>query len=63
MESVKLLEKCSVESTLLRTQTFEWHKAFSDGHEVIENLPHTSPPSNTSANEENIEQVIEAVID
>ena len=43
-------------STLSRTQVFEWHKAFSEGHEVVENLLHASRPS-TSVNDDNIKKV------
>ena len=32
-ESLKILQKCLVESTLSRTPVFEWHKAFSEGRE------------------------------
>ena len=55
-ESLKMLQKCFGESTLSRTQVFEWHKAFSEGREVIENLPHASRPS-TPVNDDNIEKV------
>ena len=51
-----MLQKCFGESTLSRTQVFEWHKAFSEGREVVENLPHASRPS-TSVNDDNIEKV------
>ena len=39
MKKTKILRKCFGESTLSRTQVFEWYKAFSEGREVIENLP------------------------
>ena len=42
-----MLQKCFGESTLSRTQVFEWHKAFSKGREVVENLPHASRPSSS----------------
>ena len=45
-----MLQKSSRESTLSRTQVFEW------GREVIENLPHASRLS-TSVNNDNIEKV------
>ena len=51
--------KCFGESTLSRTQVFEWHKAFS---EVVENLPHASRPS-TSVNDKNIEKVKKIVLE
>ena len=60
-ESLKMLQKCLGESTLSRTQVFESHKAFSEGHEVIENLPHASHPS-TSVNN-NIEKVKKIVLE
>jgi len=61
-ESLKMLQKCFGESTLSRTQVFEWHKAFSEGREVVENLPHASR-SSTSVNDDNIEKVKEIVLE
>ena len=40
---------------------FEWHKAFSKGHEVVENLPHASR-SSTSVKDNNIEKVKKFVL-
>ena len=60
-ESLKMLQKCFGESTLSRTQVFEWHKAFSKGREVVENLPQASRPS-TSVNDDNIEIVTKIVL-
>ena len=53
---LKMLQKCFRESTLSRTQVYEWHKAFSEGREVVENLPDASCPS-ASVNDDNIEKV------
>ena len=61
-ESLKMLLKCFGESTLSRTQVFEWHRAFSEGREVVENLPHASRPS-TSVNDDNFEKVLSYLID
>ena len=55
-KSLEMLQKCFGESTLSRTQVFEWHKAFSEGSEVVENLPHASRQS-TSVNDDIIEKV------
>lgn len=38
-ESLKMLQKQSVEYTLSRTQLFRWHKALCESREVIEKLP------------------------
>ena len=56
-----MLQKCFGESTLSKTQVFEWHKAFSEGREVAENLPHASRPS-TSVNDDKIEKVKKIVL-
>ena len=61
-ESLKMLQKWFRESTLSKTQVFEWHKAFSEGREVVENLPHASYPS-TSVNDDDIEKVKEIVLE
>ena len=54
-DSLKILQKCFGESTLSRTQVFEWHKAFSECREILENLPYACRPS-TSVNDDNIEK-------
>ena len=54
-----MLQKCFGESTLSRTQVFEWHKALSEGREVVENLPYAS----TSVNDNNIEKVKKIVLE
>ena len=56
------MQKCFRESILSRTQVFEWNKAFSEGREVVENLPHASRPS-TSVNDDNIEKVKKIVLE
>ena len=61
-ESLKMLQKCFGESTLSRTQVFDWHKAFSEGREVVENLPLASRQS-TSVNDDNIEKVKKIVLE
>ena len=61
-ESLKMLQKCFGESTLSRTQTFEKHKAFSKGREVVKNVPHTSHLS-TPVNDDNIENVKKIVLE
>ena len=60
-KSFKTLQKCFGTSTLSRTQVFKWHKAFSEGRQVVENLLHASRPS-TSVNEDNIEKVKKIVL-
>ena len=57
-----MLQKCFGKSSLSGTQVFEYHKAFSEGREVVENLPHTSRPS-TSVNDDNIEKVKKIVLE
>ena len=57
-----MLQKCFRECTLSRTKVFEWHKAFGEGREVIENLPHASHPS-ISVNNDNIEKVKKIVLE
>ena len=55
-------QKCFGESTLSKTQVFEWHEAFSESREVVENLPHASRPS-TSVNDDNIEKMKKIVLE
>ncbi|XP_018347222.1 PREDICTED: putative uncharacterized protein FLJ37770 [Trachymyrmex septentrionalis] len=46
----------------IENASFEWHKAFSEGREVVENLSHASRPS-TSVNDDNMEKVKEIVLE
>ena len=62
MESLKMLQKCSGESTLSKTQVFEWHEIFSEGREFVENLPYAIRPS-TSVDDDNIEKVKKIVLE
>ena len=57
-----MLQKCFGESILSRMQVFKWHKAFSEGCEVVENLPHVSRPS-SSFNDDNIEKMKKIVLE
>ena len=57
-----MLQKCFGESSLSRTQVIEWHKAFSEGREVVENFPDANCPS-TYVNDDNIEKVKKIVLE
>ena len=57
-----MLQKYFGESTLSRTEVFEWHKAFSEGREIVENLPHASRLP-TSVNDDNIEKVKKIILE
>ena len=57
-----MLQKSFRESTLSRTQVFEWHKAFSESRQVVEDLPHASRPS-SSVNDDNIKKVRKIVLE
>lgn len=41
-ESLKMLEKAYGESSLSKTQAYEWYKTFKKGREVVEDLPRCS---------------------
>lgn len=41
-ESLKIMLKFFRESTLPKTQIFEWHKVFSGIHEIVEYLPYAN---------------------
>lgn len=55
-----MLQKCSRESALSPAQVLEWHTAFSNDREVIENLPLTS---HTCTSVNNIGKVKERVLE
>lgn len=60
-ESLKILQNCFVESTLSRTEIFEWYEALSERREFIENLPRTIRPT-ISVKDDDIEKVKETVL-
>lgn len=53
-----MLKKYFGDSTLSEIQLFEWHKAFSKGRVVIENLIHANRLS-TSVNDETTKKFLE----
>ena len=57
-----MLQKCFGESILSRKQVFEWCEAFSEGREVVENLPHVSRLS-TSLNDDKNEKMKKIVLE
>ena len=59
-ESQKTSQKAYGESTLSKTRAYEWHSAFKNGRDVVENLPRSGQPS-TSSTEVNIAKVKEMV--
>lgn len=61
-DSLKMLQKAYGESALSRSRVFEWHKDFSEGREVVENLPHAAR-SSTSVNDDNVQKVKDIVLE
>ena len=47
-ESLKILQKAYGESTLSKTRTYEWCRAFKSGRDVVEDLPLTGRTSKSS---------------
>jgi len=52
-ECLKFLKEVYGEDVMSRTQIFEWHKRFKNGHEKVEDDPKSGRPS-TSKTDENI---------
>jgi len=61
-DALKMLQKAYGDSALSKTRAYEWHKAFKEGREVIEDLPRSGRPS-TSLTEDNIKKVKEIVLE
>ncbi|XP_037930790.1 protein GVQW3-like [Teleopsis dalmanni] len=57
-----MVQKAYGDSTMSRTQAFEWYKSFKEGREVIEDLPRSGRPS-TSNTEENVAKIKKIVLD
>ena len=58
-ELLKIMQKCFADSTLSSTIVLGRHNAFSEGREIIENLPHRP---NTPVKDEKIEKVKETLL-
>ncbi|XP_037931402.1 protein GVQW3-like [Teleopsis dalmanni] len=48
-----MVQKAYGDSSMSRTQAYEWYKSFKEGREVIKDLPRSGRPS-TSNTEENV---------
>ncbi|GFV38223.1 hypothetical protein TNCV_4792091 [Trichonephila clavipes] len=60
METLEMLSKVYVESTMARFKIYEWHRRFRQGRESIEYNEHAYRPP-TSRNAENVALVSECV--
>lgn len=60
-DSLKMLQKAYGESALSKSRVYQWYKEFQEGRELVEDLPRSGRPSNSS-NDENIAKVKEMVI-
>ena len=56
IETLNKLKQAYGEHALSRSQVFKWYKAFLEGHESIEDEPHSGRPS-TSKTDNNVEIV------
>jgi len=55
-ETYEELKRAYGEHAVSRTQVFRWHKAFLDGHEIVEDEPRSGRPC-TSKTDENMTKV------
>ncbi|CAK9827766.1 Mariner Mos1 transposase [Anthophora retusa] len=59
-EALKMLAVAYGDSTISKTQAYEWYKKLKDGRTVVDDLPRSGRPS-TSVTDENVEKVKEIV--
>ncbi|XP_037942851.1 protein GVQW3-like [Teleopsis dalmanni] len=55
VEALKIVQKAYGDSSMSRTQAYEWYKSFKEGRGVIEDLPSTS---NTEENVPKIKKIV-----
>lgn len=55
-EALKMLKKTYGDTTMSKTQAYEWYKEFKAGRSVVDDLPRCGRPS-TSLNDENVQKV------
>lgn len=61
-EALKMLTVAYGDSTMSKTQAYEWYKEFKAGRTVVDDLPRSGRPS-TSVTDENIEKVKKIVLE
>ncbi|XP_037942722.1 protein GVQW3-like [Teleopsis dalmanni] len=62
VEALKMVQKAYGNSSMSRTQAYEWYKSFKEGREVIENLNRSKRPSTTNT-EENVAKIKKIVME
>lgn len=60
--ALKMLNKAFGESSMSKTQAYEWYKSFKEGREVVEDLPRSGRPS-TSTTDDNIDKIKKLVLE
>lgn len=60
-EALKMLTETYGDSTMSKTQAYEWYKEFKAGRIVVDDLPRSGRPS-TSITDENIDKIKEIVL-
>lgn len=47
-DALKMLQKAFGDSTISRSQAYDWYKAFEEGRENVDDLPRSGRPPNSN---------------
>lgn len=61
-KTLEMLKKTFGDSTMSKTQVYDWYKSFKEGREEVNDLPRSGRPS-TSSTEENVDKIKEMVLE
>ncbi|KAG5328011.1 GVQW3 protein, partial [Acromyrmex charruanus] len=60
VNALKMLQKAYGDSSLSKSQVYEWYKLFKEGREIVEDLPRSGRPltSNTDKNVDKVKKIV-----
>lgn len=61
-KTLEMLKKTFGDSTMSKTQVYDWYKSFKEGREEVNDLPRSGRPS-TSSTEENVDKIKQMVLE
>jgi len=57
-DALKMLQKAYGDSSLSKSQVYEWYKLFKDGREIVEDLPRAGCPLTSNTDVDKVKKIV-----